>query len=232
MSQVKNRAIQGDSKEFLKVFNELCRYRHAWEVWADVITVMACSMANVFDKEPHRHEKREKEYEQCIKRLGGVDKTSQLFAITVEALERNPDQDFLGALYMNLELGSHWHGQFFTPYHVSRCMAEITILNAKQEIDRNGWISVCDPCIGGRRNADSCGQHHFAAENKLSKPCAFRRPGHRPDSGHDGVHTAFAFGLPGICGDREQPYQSDCRKRAATVREGGARILVYSTVFQ
>ena len=149
MNKVKNRAIQGDSKEFLKVFNELCRYRHAWEVWADVITVMACSMANVFDKEPHRHEKREKEYEQCIKRLGGVDKTSQLFAITVEALERNPDQDFLGALYMNLELGSHWHGQFFTPYHVSRCMAEITILNAKQEIVRNGWISVCDPCIGG-----------------------------------------------------------------------------------
>lgn len=98
MSTVKNRAIQGDSKEFLKVFNQLCYSRSAWEVWADVITVMACSIANAVDRNTKRHESRENEYARCIKRLGGVEKPAELFAIVVEALERNPDQDFLGAL--------------------------------------------------------------------------------------------------------------------------------------
>lgn len=131
------------------MFNELCYSRHAWEVWADVITVMACSMANAVDKEPKRYESRETEYARCIKRLGGVEQPAKLFAITVEALEKNPDQDFLGELYMNLELGNHWKGQFFTPYCVSRCMAEISLGDFQTQVDKQGWISICDPCVGG-----------------------------------------------------------------------------------
>lgn len=118
-------------------------------MWADVITVMACSIANAVDRSQARHESRENEYIRCIKRLGGDEKPAQLFAILVEALERDPDQDFLGALYMSLELGNHWRGQFFTPYSISRCMADITLGNCREQIEREGWISICDPCIGG-----------------------------------------------------------------------------------
>ncbi len=149
MSKVKNRAVQGDSKEFLKVFNELCYSRHAWEVWADLITVMACSIANAVDRESKRHESREAEYERCIKHLGGVEKPARLFAMLVDTLEQNPDQDFLGDMYMNLELGNHWKGQFFTPYHISQFMAEITIGDCKNQVEQQGWFSVCDPCVGG-----------------------------------------------------------------------------------
>lgn len=131
------------------MFTGLCYSRSAWEVWADVITVMACSMANAVDKEPKRYENREAEYARCIERLGGVEEPAQLFAITVEALEKNPDQDFLGELYMNLELGNHWKGQFFTPYCVSRCMAEISLGDFQTQVDKQGWISICDPCVGG-----------------------------------------------------------------------------------
>lgn len=35
-----------DQKDFIKIFQELCYSRQPWEVWADVITVMACSIAN------------------------------------------------------------------------------------------------------------------------------------------------------------------------------------------
>lgn len=136
-------------KEFLTIFRELCRSRQPWQVWADTITVMACSLANVVDKTEPRHSDREKEYADCIKRLGGVEKPANLFAIVVEALERNPDQDFLGSLYMELELGNHWKGQFFTPYNISRMMAEMTLGNIQEQIDKEGWISVCDPTVGG-----------------------------------------------------------------------------------
>lgn len=148
MAKIKTSA-PGDEKEFVKIFRELCRSRNIWEVWADLITVMACSIANAVDREPQRYESREAEYERCIKHLGGVEKPVQLFNITVEALERDPDQDFLGALFMNLELGNHWKGQFFTPYNVSRMMAETTMGNCNTQIKSQGWLSICDPCIGG-----------------------------------------------------------------------------------
>lgn len=149
MSKIKTSAIQGDSKVFIDVFKELCYSRQTWEVWADVITVMACSIENVLEKNPERHQRREDEYEACIKRLGGVEKPAKLLAIVVDALEKNPEQDFLGALYMLLDLGNHWKGQFFTPYHVSQFMAEVTVGDVQAQVEKQGWISMCDPCVGG-----------------------------------------------------------------------------------
>ena len=149
MSAINNNSIQGDSKEFLKIFNQLCYSRSAWEVWADVITVMACSIANTVDKSVKRYESRESEYARCIKRLGGVEKPAQLLAILTEALEKNPDQDFLGALYMGLELGNQLLGQCFTPYPISRLLAELTLDNCQKQIEKDGWISVGDPTVGG-----------------------------------------------------------------------------------
>ena len=119
--------MQGTEKELIKVFQELCYSRSSWQVWADLMAAMACALANSVDKTLPRHTAREKEYAECIDRLGGVEKPAKCFAIVVEALERNPDQDFLGKLYMSLELGNHWKGQFFTPYNVCECMAGITI---------------------------------------------------------------------------------------------------------
>lgn len=135
--------------EFLKIFKGMCSSRSTWEVWPDLITVMACSLANVCDRTSGRYEKREKEYEACIKRLGGPELPVKLFAILVEAMEAEPDQDFLGDMYMSLELGNHWKGQFFTPYHISRMMAEMTLGDCRKQIEEQGWISVCDPTVGG-----------------------------------------------------------------------------------
>jgi len=140
--------IQGTEKEFLSIFKELCYCRGCREVWADLITVMACTISNAVDKIPEHFEKREKEYGDCIKRLGSVEQVSEIFAVTVMALERNPNQDFLGEMYMSLELGSKWNGQFFTPYDVSRMMAEINFGDCKEQVENKGWISVCDPCVG------------------------------------------------------------------------------------
>lgn len=140
--------IQGTKKEFMQVFKELCHSRSSWQVWADLITAIACSIANAVDRSEPRHSAREKEYESCIKRLGGVEKPAQCFAIIVQALERNPEQDFLGSLYMELELGNHWKGQFFTPMSISNMMSEITCGEIDGQIEEKGYISVCDPACG------------------------------------------------------------------------------------
>lgn len=69
--------IQGTEKEFIKVFQELCYSRSSWQVWADLMAAMACTLANAVDKSLPRHTAREKEYAECIKRLGGVEKPAK-----------------------------------------------------------------------------------------------------------------------------------------------------------
>lgn len=141
--------LQDSEKEFLKLFDKLTYSRSAWQVWEDLMTVMACSISNAVDRAPDKFKRREEQYERAIKRLGGVEVPAQMLGIIVMALEQNPDQDFLGKLYMNLNLGSHWHGQFFTPYDVCRLMAEMNFgTDTADEIKRKGYISVCDPCVG------------------------------------------------------------------------------------
>ncbi len=150
MARVKHTGTVGErEKAFLKLFEQLTYSRSAWQVWEDLITVMACSICNAVDRREEPFERREKQYERAIKALGGVDIPAEMFGMVTMALEDNPNQDFLGKLYMNLNLGSHWHGQFFTPYHICELMAKMSIgEGCHREIEEKGYISVCDPCVG------------------------------------------------------------------------------------
>lgn len=140
--------IHGTEKEFLDIFQTMCYSRSSWQVWADLITAMACSLSNATDKSRKHYESREKEYAQCIERLGSVEAPAKILAIIVEALEKNPEQDFLGKIYMQLNLGSHWHGQFFTPYNICKLMSEITCDDVNKQIEEKWYISVCDSACG------------------------------------------------------------------------------------
>ena len=121
-----------------------------WNIWQDFIQMFAISIANVFPG-PHR-EAREKRYLDIAKKYSKeeLDKFAELMAQVVIGMETNPDQDFLGELFMALELGSNWHGQFFTPYDLCRAMAAIEFSGdiVKAQIEEKGFIGVNDPACG------------------------------------------------------------------------------------
>jgi hypothetical protein len=148
MAQKQSEIIQGTEKEFLDAFKQLCYTRTSWQVWSDLMLAMSCSISNAVDRSPEHYERREKEFAECIKRLGSVEIPARMLAIIVMALETDPEQDFLGKMYMNLNLGNHWKGQFFTPYDVCKAMSEITCVEVDSQIERQGYISVCDPACG------------------------------------------------------------------------------------
>ena len=66
----------------------------------------------------------------------------------INGMEENRDCDFLGELYMALDLGSHWKGQFFTPYSLCKMTAQLQKNDIEQEIKANGFVSVNDPACG------------------------------------------------------------------------------------
>lgn len=146
--KIKNQSINKTEKVFIEKFQSLCYTRSSWEVWADFITATACAIANSIDKESEQFEKREKEYAQCIERLGGLQTPAEMLGIITMALEENPEQDFLGGLFMKLELGNHWKGQFFTPYCVCKTMAAINSYELEETIQNKGWVSVNDCACG------------------------------------------------------------------------------------
>ena len=146
--KIKSQSINKTEKEFIEKFQTLCYSRSSWEVWADFITATACAIANSVDREPERFNKREEEYKQCMKRIGDVQTSAEMFGIITMALEENPEQDFLGSLFMKLELGNHWKGQFFTPYSVCKAMATINAQNFEDTIKSKGYVSVNDCACG------------------------------------------------------------------------------------
>ena len=65
------------------------------------------------------------------------------------ALESNTEQDFLGHIYMELGLGNHVAGQFFTPYDICKLMSRITISDdIDKEVNKKGYVSICDTACG------------------------------------------------------------------------------------
>ena len=136
-------------KDFADTFRSLAYVHSGWKVWSDFVHCAGYAISNAVD---HVHrEQREQDYMRIMKQYKEAEgqAIARLFALTAQALEQNPDQDFLGHLYMNLDMGNKGLGQCFTPYDVCRMMSTINCMNLTVEVQKKGWVSVMDCCIGG-----------------------------------------------------------------------------------
>ena len=90
----------------------------------------------------------EKEYLNIIGRYKNKKQFAELLVITTLALEEKP-HDFLGDIFMSAGFGNVRGGQFFTPYHLSKMMSDITIGdNFKEQIEKDGYVTLSEPCCG------------------------------------------------------------------------------------
>ena len=136
------------TKDFVKFFNSKLGKVNAWEAWKSIINASACAIANTVEQNPTRYAKREEEYAICEKTLG-KDTLVEAYSMIVNALDHNPEQDFLGELFMALGLGSNLGGQFFTPFRVSEAMGNTAVDDEfEQKIKDKGWIAMNDPSCG------------------------------------------------------------------------------------
>ena len=136
-------------REFEKTIWAASHRHHTWQVFSDFCEMAAIALANAVTFGPAR-EKRETRYMDLVKRYNRDELASitQLLGITTMALE-GYDTDFLGEMFMSLELSSHWHGQFFTPIALTRAMGELTIGDqAESIIAERGFVTVSDPACG------------------------------------------------------------------------------------
>ena len=159
-----------DLKEFMTKLQSLDRSRSLTIVFKDFLTLCTCSFAQTI----HRSDELEQRYLQTVKQYTKeqAEEFSKLLAFLVMALEEKY-QDFLGEVFMRLNLGNSSIGQFETPYTVSKFMAEINFseLEISQKIVNNHLITLSEPCCGSGGMiiafAETMKEHNFNYQKHL-----------------------------------------------------------------
>lgn len=148
---------------FIKLYRELTYRWTPWEAWQDFVTMYACAISNAVDRS--HFDEREAMYLKRIQKYNKKEQElfPQLAAEVVLALEKNPEQDFLGKIFMELNLSNDSGGQFFTPYNVCRMMAEMTVGDVVMHVKKHGHITINDPACGA-------GATLIAAVHAAAKP--------------------------------------------------------------
>lgn len=153
--------MESNVKRFMNGFKILCRSKSEYEVWSDLMYLFASSIANptikglgltkieVFDK---IWKEREEEYLRIVNKYSKKEQKimPQMYALLVNEFDKNMYQDLLGKMFMELGISSKNKGQFFTPYSLCKCMADITV--EKKQIAKlvhtKGYANVYDCTCG------------------------------------------------------------------------------------
>jgi len=127
---------------FIKTLENINLSKNTHEVFSDWLILAAATLYSW-----KKDKKVENEYIETAKRYSKeeLDKHAELLGITVDALEEQ-EKDFLGDIFVSANLTNTNKAQFFTPYNVSKMMAEMII--DKNELPKNEIFTVCDPCCG------------------------------------------------------------------------------------
>jgi len=132
-------------KQFISVFSDTGRHLRRWDVFSDFITLAASELDMARIRTPENIERSRK----ICARYSTADQENlkTLFCLLVCALE-GKFQDFLGSVFMELELGSGDMGQYFTPYSVQSLMARMLMPGVAETISKEGWLTLSEPACG------------------------------------------------------------------------------------
>lgn len=132
-------------REFISRFRETARHHHRFEVFRDFTEMATLAVQNAFLRSPAL----EKEYLAIAGRYQPADvkRMSELLGCLTGALACQPG-DFLGQIFMELEIGSAHMGQFFTPYTVSQAISRLTTGDVRQQLEGRAFITLQEPAVG------------------------------------------------------------------------------------
>ncbi|MBC0856485.1 N-6 DNA methylase [Pantoea stewartii] len=138
-------SIETARKQFVSVFRHTARHLRRWDVFSDFITLTASELDLATIRAPES-------MERCRKICGryepeDIQDLHRLFSLMVSALEAK-FHDFLGAIFMELELGDGRQGQYFTPYSVQSLMARMLMPGVQEAVKREGLFTLSEPTCG------------------------------------------------------------------------------------
>lgn len=133
-------------KEIVKIIESMYNHQpeRVFRDWCECFAISiqdSCDCFNVGARKRHgdRYAEITRQYTK-----DDVDKFCQMSAMLIDAFERNPFEDYLGTIYMQLFGGNKHLGQCFTPIHLCRACAAVSIGEPPNELR-----TLADDCCGG-----------------------------------------------------------------------------------
>lgn len=129
---------------FIKCFEAFGPKHNRYQVMSDFALFGSAALHNAVALS----QDLEDEYLRAAKRYDReeLSRHAELLATVVAGLEAG-GEDFLGQAFMTLELGNERAGQFFTPWHVSKMMAQISHGEALSNLGGE-FVTFSEPACG------------------------------------------------------------------------------------
>ena len=140
------------TKDLNKALSPLYIKDNPFNVFKDWVEMMAISIANCFSIfDDNKHKKREETFLNITKKYNeeALDIFKKAFGMLINICSsclENGFSDWLGQLYMESGCSNNKTGQFFTPYHVCRVLAKMSV---NDELLKKEVITMQDPSVGG-----------------------------------------------------------------------------------
>jgi type I restriction-modification system DNA methylase subunit len=148
--------------------------RAIWQVWKDFVECAAIAIRNRVDM--RQHQTREEQYKKvCSKYTGyGPHPFAKSFALLTRMFQLDVD-DHLGSIFMELELGNHWNGQYFTPFEISVLNAHLVGGDLGSHLATKPFVTACDPACGSGSMiigfVEVMNEAGYSASTKLHATC-------------------------------------------------------------
>ena len=135
--------------ELISEIRRLAQSQGLNTVFTTFLEITATSIAAQMD--PQNSVEREKRYQELGSRMTPetLSAYARMFALLWLTVRDHADDpsDILGDIYHELRLNNEWNGQFFTPDHICRMMAEM-VNPVTENADRDGPITINEPTCG------------------------------------------------------------------------------------
>ncbi len=142
-------SAQNLTRDFIRIIERQAAQKNAYDLFRDFCEMSYCALAKL-TASPDRGDQLEARYMQIVGAYRDKDTVRafpELLAIAARAIEGG-GCDFLGSVATQMEVLNSRLGQFFTPYELSRMIAELTLQEAGPTIEANGFITVQEPASG------------------------------------------------------------------------------------
>ncbi len=135
---------------FVRALDQFDRSKTRTEIFRLFCEMTYCALAKRASPFADQQDRLEAEYMDCVGRFPNKDdirRMPEMMAIAIEAIAGG-GLDFFGQVAAEIGALDAGLGQFFTPYEISRLMAEMSLGDAPAQIEAQGFISVSEPAAG------------------------------------------------------------------------------------
>jgi type I restriction-modification system DNA methylase subunit len=135
------------TKAFIKKLEEREFSKTLPQKFLDFLELAFCAYAKPM-AEPEKADALEARYMQIVGTYRDKDAVRAYPELIAMIAKEVPHGDFLGTVAAEIGALNARQGQFFTPYEVSRMMAEMTMGDHEASIEAKGYLTVQEPAVG------------------------------------------------------------------------------------